>query len=139
MPPEIHVDPTRIDWSVTIADQEAIRKINPQRFEMEQLTAVVFMDTENHIVAGYKDIQGDEFWVRGHMPGYPLFPGVLMCEAAAQLCCYYTVTPKVTDAGALIALGGIDEARFLRPAPPGARLVLVGRGLKIHRRMNRFR
>src|SRR5437867_13365439 len=138
MPRELHLDPASIDWNKVIVDEEGIRKVNPQRFEMEQLTAIVLIDTEKHMIAGYKDVGADEFWVRGHLPGYPLYPGVLMCEAAAQLCCFYTVTQKVVDEGVLIGLGGIDEARFHRPVRPGERLVLVGRGLKLHRRLNRF-
>ena len=58
-------------------------------FEMEQLTAIVFDDVERGICVGYKDIGPDEFWVRGHMPGMPLMPGVIMCESAAQLCGYF--------------------------------------------------
>jgi 3-hydroxyacyl-[acyl-carrier-protein] dehydratase len=72
------------------------------------------------------------------MPGYPLMPGVLMCEAAAQLTCFYTITQKVTDPGVLMGLGAIEDARFHRPVRPGERLVMVGRGLKVHRRLTRF-
>src|SRR5262249_51826053 len=89
MPPPLHLDPTQIDLEHVVADQEAIRKVNPQRFEMEMLTAIVLFDPEQNLIAGYKDVRADEFWVRGHMPDYPLMPGVLMCEAAAQLCAYY--------------------------------------------------
>src|SRR6266567_2012291 len=92
MPPEIHFDPAKIDLEKIVADQDAIRAVNPQRFEMEQLTAIVFLDRENHLIIGYKDVRPDEFWVRGHMPGYPLLPGVLLCEAAAQMCSYYIMT-----------------------------------------------
>src|SRR5437867_13284797 len=132
------IDVTQLDYSHPIARIEDIRKVLPHRFEMELLTAVVFLDAGKKLIVGYKDLTAEEFWVRGHMPGYPLMPGVLMCEAAAQLCCYYTVTQKVVDEGVLIGLGGIDEARFHRPVRPGERLVLVGRGLKLHRRLNRF-
>ncbi len=48
---------------------------NPQRFEMEQLTAVVYVDEKDYACVGYKDITDKEFWVRGHMPGLPLMPG----------------------------------------------------------------
>jgi 3-hydroxyacyl-[acyl-carrier-protein] dehydratase len=133
MPPEVHVDPAAIDWSKIIADQEAIRQVNPQRFEMEQLTAVVFMDTDQHIVAGYKDIKGDEFWVRGHMPGYPLFPGVLMCEAAAQLCGYYITVNKVMP-GDFTGFGGLENVRFRAPVRIGDRLLLIAKGMRINRR-----
>src|SRR6266404_1113863 len=95
MPPAIHIDPATLDLNHVIADQEAIRKVNEQRFEMEQLTAIVHIDQENLLVVGYKDVRDDEFWVRGHMPAYPLLPGVLMCEASAQLCSYYTMTQHV--------------------------------------------
>ncbi|MEK7848050.1 MAG: acyl-CoA dehydrogenase family protein, partial [Chloroflexota bacterium] len=36
-------------------------------------------------VLGYKDVTESEFWVRGHIPGRPLMPGVIQIEAAAQL------------------------------------------------------
>ena len=139
MPPEPILDPTQIDVSRVLADREALRKVNPQRFEMEQLDGILFLDTEEHIIVGYKDVRDDEFWVRGHMPGFPLFPGVLMCEAAAQLCGYYYTSQKVGDPGSLLGLAGVDEARFVRTVRPGERLVLVGTGVKVHRRMTRFR
>jgi 3-hydroxyacyl-[acyl-carrier-protein] dehydratase len=133
MPPEVHVDPAGIDWTRVIADQEAIRLVNPQRFEMEQLTAVVFMDTAEHVIAGYKDIRADEFWVRGHMPDYPLFPGVLMCEAAAQLCGYYITANKIMPAD-FCGFGGLENVRFRAPVRVGDRLLMVAKGTRINRR-----
>jgi 3-hydroxyacyl-[acyl-carrier-protein] dehydratase len=131
-------DPTTLDFSKPVAGIEQIREALPHRFEMEMLTAIVLLDPERRLIVGYKDIRADEFWTRGHMPGFPLFPGVLMCEAAAQLCCFYNITQKVNGVDVLMGLGGIDEARFLRPVRPGDRLVIVGHGLKVHRRMTRF-
>ena len=83
------IDFSEFDENRIVADQETIRRFNRQRYEMEQLTAVVHMDTVKHLAVGYKDLTPDEFWVRGHMPGMPLMRGVLMCEAAAQMCSYY--------------------------------------------------
>jgi 3-hydroxyacyl-[acyl-carrier-protein] dehydratase len=132
-------DVASLDLSNPIAGIDDIRAINPHRFEMEMLTAIVLVDPPRRLVVGYKDLTAADFWVRGHMPGFPLFPGVLMAEAAAQLCCYYTVSQKVTDPGALMALGGIEDAKFLRPVRPGDRLVMVGTGIKVHRRLTKFR
>jgi 3-hydroxyacyl-[acyl-carrier-protein] dehydratase len=137
MPPEVHFDPARLDLNSTLADQEAIRKVNPQRFEMEQLTAIVLLDPERQLIAGYKDVRPDEFWVRGHMPDYPLMPGVLMCEAAAQLCAYYTFTQGLLQ-GDFIAFGGMENVRFRGTVHPGDRLVLIGKGLRLHRRQTVF-
>jgi len=137
MPPGPHLDLDRLDLGHVLADAEAIRKINPQRFEMEQLTAIVYVDPEQHIVVGYKDVGADEFWVRGHMPGYPLLPGVLMCEAAAQLCSYYICTNGLMQ-GDFIGFGGLQDVRFRSPVRPGDRLVLIGKGTKLNRRQAVF-
>lgn len=132
-------DVATLDLSKPIAGIEDIRAVNPHRFEFEMLSAIVLLDPERKLIVGYKDLTDAEFWARGHMPGFPLMPGVLMCEASAQLCCYYTVTQRVCDPGVLMGLGGIEETKFLRPVRPGDRLVMVGTGLKVHRRLTKFR
>jgi 3-hydroxyacyl-[acyl-carrier-protein] dehydratase len=137
MPPPLHLDPAFLDLSQVKADQSAIRQVNPQRFEMEQLTAIVYVDQDQHIIAGYKDVRPDEFWVRGHMPDYPLLPGVIMCEAAAQLCSYYTATQKILQ-GDFIGFGGLENVRFRSPVRPGDRLVLIGKASRLNRRQTVF-
>ena len=137
LPPELPFDPSRLDLTNVLADREAIRAVNPQRFEMEQLTAIVHVDTEQQVVAGYKDVRPDEFWVRGHMPDYPLLPGVLMCEAAAQLCAYYISTHGLMQ-GDYIGFGGLENVRFRSPVRPGDRLVLVAKAVRLNRRQTVF-
>jgi 3-hydroxyacyl-[acyl-carrier-protein] dehydratase len=128
-----------LDFGRPVADLAAIHAVNPHRFGMEMLTAIVLVDPARKLIVGYKDVRPDEFWVPGHMPGYPLLPGVLMCEAAAQLCCYYVANQKIVPEGTLTGLAGLDDARFTRAVRPGERLVLIGRGEKLHRRLNKFR
>jgi 3-hydroxyacyl-[acyl-carrier-protein] dehydratase len=137
MPPTLHIDPASIDMSRIVADQAAIRRVNPQRFEMEQLTAIVYMDPVAKICAAYKDVGNDEFWVKGHMPGYPLLPGVLMCEAAAQLCSYYSMTQGLLQKE-FLGFGGLENVRFRVPVHPGDRLLLIGKGMKFNRRQTLF-
>jgi 3-hydroxyacyl-[acyl-carrier-protein] dehydratase len=137
MPPAALVDPATIDTSVILFDLEAIRRGNPQRFEMEQLTAIVALDRESHTIIGYKDVRAEEFWVRGHMPEYPLMPGVLMCEAAAQLCSFYCYEIKILEDG-FIGFGGMEDVRFRGQVKPGDRLVILARATRVHRRQTVF-
>jgi len=132
-----HLDPTSFDLTPRIADQAGIREFNKQRHEMEFLTGICELDPSRHFIVAYKDVAADEFWVRGHMPGFPLMPGVLMCEAAAQLCSYYVGKTGVIK-GTLMGLGGIEGGKFKRMVRPGERLVLIGHGLKVDRRLTRF-
>lgn len=133
------IDPLAFDFDRPLIGIEQIREVNPHRHEFEMLSGIVHIDPAKHLIVGFKDMRDSDFWTRGHMPGFPLFPGVLMCEAAAQLCGYYYLSQKVGDPGSLLGLAGIDDARFVRTVRPGERLVMVGTGVKVHRRMTRFR
>lgn len=133
MPPPLHLDPAQVDFSRVVADQEGIRKFNPQRHEMEHLNGILFVDPSQHLVVGYKDVRPDEFWVRGHMPGYPLLPGALMCEAAAQLCSWYCMSQNIHE-GDFVGFGGMENVRFRGPVRIGDRLLLVAKGIRVNRR-----
>jgi 3-hydroxyacyl-[acyl-carrier-protein] dehydratase len=129
---DLILDFSEYDLNQVVADLDAIRRYNPQRYEMEQLTAIVFEDPERQICVGYKDHSHDEFWARGHMPGLPVLPGVLMCEAAAQMCSYYSQKHDLLGAK-MLGFGGMDEIRFRDPVFPGERLVIVSQVLKLRR------
>lgn len=132
MPRDLILDSSEYDLNHVIADLEEIRRYNRQRYEMEQLTAIVYVDPERKIVVGYKDLGHDEFWTRGHMPGIPVMPGVLMCEAAAQLCSYFAVKYDLLGA-AVVGFGGLEGVKFREPVFPGERLVLMAQMLKLRR------
>ena len=137
MPPVPLVDPETIDTSRVLADREGIRRANPQRFEMEQLSAIVSIDPDQHLIIGYKDLEPDEFWIRGHVPGYPLMPGVLICEAAAQLASFYCHALKIVENG-FLGFGGLEDVRFRGKVKPGDRLILVSKAVKVNRRQTVF-
>jgi 3-hydroxyacyl-[acyl-carrier-protein] dehydratase len=137
MPPAPIVDPATIDTSKVLVDLEGIREANPQRFEMEQLTAIVRIDPAERLIVGYKDMTDKEFWVRGHMPDYPLMPGVLMCEAAAQLASYLVHTMKINE-GTFMGFAGLEDVRFRGKVKPGDRLLLVSKAIRVHRRQTIF-
>ncbi len=129
---DLILDFSEYDVNHVIADQEEIRRYNLQRFEMEQLTAVVYADAERGICAGYKDLTDAEFWVRGHMPKMPIMPGVVMCEAAAQLSSYFAQKYDLLGCK-IVGLGGLEAVRFRGAVVPGDRLVVVVQRLKVRR------
>jgi 3-hydroxyacyl-[acyl-carrier-protein] dehydratase len=137
MPPEELLDLAELDFSRPAADRAAVYAILPHRHEMQLIDAVVLVDPARELVAGYKDVTGNEFWVRGHFPQAALFPGVLQIEAAAQLTGYYLGAVYSGQFG-FIALGGVENCRFRSPVRLGDRLVLVGKAMKIHRRQMAF-
>ena len=139
MPPPAHIDPATVDFSHVLADRAAIREANGQRFAMEQLDAVVLLVPEQHLVVGYKDVRADEFWVPGHFPGQPIFPGVLMCEAGAQLGSYYAVSQKIIDPRTeMLVFGGLEQVRFRGVVRPGDRFVLACKATRFKKRQSVF-
>jgi 3-hydroxyacyl-[acyl-carrier-protein] dehydratase len=124
------LDFSEYDVNHVIADISEIRKFNPQRHEMEQLTAIVYDDPARGICVGYKDIAPDEFWVRGHMPDMPLMPGVIMCEAAAQLCGYHVQRHGLMGSS-MLGFGGLESVRFRDVVVPGDRLVIVAEKMQL--------
>jgi 3-hydroxyacyl-[acyl-carrier-protein] dehydratase len=135
MPPQLLYDISGIDLSQVIFDQQVVREMIPQRGDMEQLNGILWVSTELGRIIGFKDIRDDEFWVSGHIPGRPLFPGVLMIEAGAQLASFYT--RRFMGWTGFIGFGAVDEVKFRLPVQPNCRMHLVA--LKMwdrHRRIN---
>ena len=61
----------------------------------------------------------------------PLMPGVMMCEAAAQLASYHSQRNKLMEG--VIGFGGLEKVRFRGIVRPGDRFVIVVRLLKLRR------
>ncbi len=125
MPPPLLFDLSQIDLNTKpLYDRDAVEKANPQRFEMQQLDGILWCDREKSLVLGYKDVTDDEFWIRGHIPGRPLMPGVIMVEAAAQLSSFFL--KEIYQEGGFIGFAGIESAKFRSVVEPGQRLYLLG-------------
>jgi 3-hydroxyacyl-[acyl-carrier-protein] dehydratase len=65
------------------------------------------------------------------MPGMPLMPGVLMCEAAAQLCSYFAHKHQLLGTSKVVGFGGLEDVRFRDPVRVGDRLIVICQMLKV--------
>jgi 3-hydroxyacyl-[acyl-carrier-protein] dehydratase len=133
MPPPLLFDLSQIDLKgKSLFSKEAICKMNPQRFEMQQLDGILWYDKEKYLILGYKDVTENEFWVRGHIPSRPLMPAVIMIEAAAQLSSFFV--KQVYEVEGFIGFASIDSAKFRATVEPGTRLYLLGHITKLKSR-----
>ena len=88
----------------------------------------LFVDAVTALVPGESAtgtwrLSGEEWFFQGHFPGRPTLPGVLMCEAIAQVGAIAVLTDE-RFAGKLPLFGGLDGARFRKQVGPGDELTL---------------
>lgn len=111
-------DLSQIDLGQTYMPKEAIQKNNPQRYEFDLVDRIVFGDPVHKRGLACTHLAADAWWTRGHIPGRPLFPGVLMIETAAQTagCLIKVLNPELQFIGFI----GVEEAKFRgQVVPPG--------------------
>jgi 3-hydroxyacyl-[acyl-carrier-protein] dehydratase len=130
MAPPFLYDISSLDFDNVVVPLEEIRKVIPQRHEMEMLSGILL--NEDEMVVGFKDLTLDDFWVRGHIPGRPLMPGVLMIECAAQLCAFCTMRQR-PDMG-FIGFAKCDQVRFRGVVVPPTRLYMIAKMVEMGRR-----
>jgi len=116
------IDLTKVEFSL-----EEVRRYVPQRYEMEQLGGVYALLPEQQLAVGWHDVREDAFWVRGHIPGRPLMPGVLMLEALAQLSTFVHKKISGDPPENFMGFGGLERVKFRATVVPGDRLILISK------------
>ena len=132
MPTSPLIDLDSIDLSNVQITREELYEHLPHRFEFMMLSGIVHLDIEQNIAVGLREITEDEFWVRGHIPGRPLFPGVLMLESAAQLASY--LSQQLRPTGGFLGFGGLDNVKFRATATPPATMYIVEKAIDVRPR-----
>ena len=95
-------------------NSEEIQRFLPHRAPM-LLVDEVTLDADGTGHGKYR-IREDEFFCRGHFPGNPIVPGVILCEIMAQSC---SVLKMEDLKDHLPVYRGIDEVKFKQPVHPG--------------------
>ncbi len=134
MPPKALLDLSTIDLRRVQFDAAAIEAVNPHRGHMRMLDGVIYEAPDRKSAVAFKDVRADEFWVAGHIPGRPLFPGVLMIEAAAQLASFVMLRQLPEDQRQFMGFVEANAAKFRAQVVPGDRLLLVAREAQTRRR-----
>ena len=75
--------------------------------------------TEGHVSAKWI-VTGEEWFLKGHFPGRPLVPGVLLTEALAQVAGLAADPGEEPRGGMLVS----SEMRFRTPVTPPAEITL---------------
>lgn len=99
-------------------NRDEIMTVLPHRDDMLLLDEV---EEQDGVAVGRYTVRGDEFFLRGHFPGNPIVPGVILCEILAQSACVL-LRDVMTD-GKTPMYTGLDRVKFRSPVRPGDTIV----------------
>ncbi|MGI6204423.1 MAG: 3-hydroxyacyl-ACP dehydratase FabZ [Anaerovoracaceae bacterium] len=100
-----------------ILDKEEIKKILPHRepfLLIDEVTELV----PGEKVTAVKHVSEDEYYFKGHFPGHPVMPGVLIVESLAQAGAVAALSIPGNE-GRIAFFSGINNAKFRRQVVPG--------------------
>lgn len=128
-----------LDLSRTLFHREDLERVLQQRGRFRAVDGILHLDHETNIVVGYKDVRSDDWWAEDHIPGRPIYPGMLMVEASAQLGTFDFFHRRPDLNVGFVGFTGIERTRFRAVVEPDCRLLLVGMEHRVRRTMFTYR
>lgn len=103
---------------------QELLKLLPHRYPFLMIDRVLECEPGQRAVA-VKCVTINEPQFQGHFPDQPIFPGVLVTEAFAQVAGIVALTGRPEHQGKTVLLLGLDHVRFRKPITPGDRVVIT--------------
>jgi 3-hydroxyacyl-[acyl-carrier-protein] dehydratase len=122
-----------------VMDINKIREYLPHRYPFLLVDRILEMEVPKRIV-GIKNVTVNEPQFTGHFPQLPIFPGVLILEAMAQVGGILLIESLQLEIGKYAILyAGVDQARFKRPIIPGDTMVIEMEALTMKKRLSKMK
>jgi beta-hydroxyacyl-ACP dehydratase FabZ len=103
-------------------DVKEILNYIPHRYPFLLVDRITEIHGDEKIV-GIKNVSFNENFFQGHFPNRPVMPGVLICEAMAQVGAIFAHNARGgRDDNKVFVLTGLDNVKFKRPVEPGDQL-----------------
>ena len=121
-------------------NRKEIQELLPHRDPMlliDELTNIEKLKSATAVV----NVTKDSFYVKGHFPGEPVMPGVLIVEAFGQAAAALTAhgIDKSTYKNKLVFLMSVEKARFRKPVIPDCKLLLNIEAIRTHGKVWKYK
>lgn len=103
-------------------DTQGIMKILPHRQPFLFIDKITSLEKGKRAI-GVKNLTMDDYFFKGHFPGRPVMPGVLIIEAMAQVGGVMMLSPE-ENRGKLAYFLAADNIKFRKTVVPGDQLIL---------------
>jgi beta-hydroxyacyl-ACP dehydratase FabZ len=120
-----------------ILDANEIMKIIPHREPFLFVDRVIFLEKGKR-ATGVKNVTINDYFFRGHFPGRPVMPGVIIVEAMAQVGGVMMLAAE-ENRGKLAFFLSIDNVKFRKPVVPGDQLILEVEAIKVKSKTGQVR
>ncbi|MFA5198584.1 MAG: bifunctional UDP-3-O-[3-hydroxymyristoyl] N-acetylglucosamine deacetylase/3-hydroxyacyl-ACP dehydratase [Candidatus Omnitrophota bacterium] len=128
---------TQAAGSSGVLDSNAIMKIIPHREPFLFVDRVIYLEKGKRAI-GVKNVTINDYFFRGHFPGRPVMPGVIIVEAMAQVGGVMMLASE-DNKGKLAFFLSIDNVKFRKPVVPGDQLMLEVEAVKVKSKTGQVR
>lgn len=118
-----------VDSQPVILNVKEITKILPHRYPFLLVDKIIYLNLEENVIIGQKNVTMNEQFFAGHFPDVPIMPGVLVLEALAQT--GGILAHKKGYHEKIAVLLNVNNAKFRKPIIPGDILTLHVTGLHL--------